>query len=183
MKMKGTLSILLCAALLIGITFLGVLTITAAADPISDSPETTTASVSSTEPAIIENTEQTVIADSLPTETQTDTATVSHIEACVEGCIIENCECECHKDSLLEKALACTSLEEFESVMMEAAEEDKAALTEEELQKIEAHANSLMPEPLPAIEISKISAEPVISEIVHVTVNYTNVAPLVDAEE
>ena len=84
---------------------------------------------------------------------------------------------------MLEKALACTSLEEFESIMMEAAEEDKAALTEEELQKIEAHANSLIPEPLPAIEIGEISAEPVISEIVHVTVNYTNVAPLVDAEE
>ena len=66
--------------------------------------------------------------------------------------------------------------------MMEASEEDKEALTEAELEKLEAHVNSLMPVPLPAIEIGENSEEPVISEIVHVTVNYTNVAPLVDAE-
>ena len=78
--------------------------------------------------------------------------------------------------------MTCTSLEAFELVMMEASEEEKAALTETELKELEAHANSLMPEPLPAIEIGEISEEPVISEIVHVTVNYTNVAPLVDAE-
>ncbi len=86
------------------------------------------------------------------------------------------------EESLFEKAMACTSLEAFELVMMEASEEEKAALTETELKELEAHANSLMPEPLPAIEIGEISEEPVISEIVHVTVNYTNVAPLVDAE-
>lgn len=86
------------------------------------------------------------------------------------------------EESLFEKAMACTSLEAFELVMMEASEEEKAALTETELKELEAHANSLMPEPLPAIEIGENSEEPVISEIVHVTVNYTNVAPLVDAE-
>lgn len=85
-------------------------------------------------------------------------------------------------ESLFEKALACTSLEAFELVMMEAPEEGKAVLTEAELEELATHANSLIPEPLPAIKIGEISEEPVISEIVHVTVNYTNVAPLVDAE-
>lgn len=114
------------------------------------------------------------------------TVSIETIEVCEEcgGADAHTETCSFNiKESLFEKAMACTSLEAFELVMMEAPEEDKAALTETELEGLEVHANSLMPVPLPAIEIDEIAEEPVISEIVHVTVNYTNVAPLVDAEE
>ena len=53
-------------------------------------------------------------------------------------------------------------------------------MTEEQNQKIEAKITALEPEPLPAVVIEESSDEPVPSEIVYRTVNYTFVAPFGD---
>ena len=54
-------------------------------------------------------------------------------------------------------------------------------MTEEEIDEIEAYIESLEPEPLPAVVLEKSEDEPVESEIIYPTVNFSNVAPFSDA--
>lgn len=61
--------------------------------------------------------------------------------------------------------------------MNETPEEALLALTEDELEKLEARACELEPKPLPPVVIEETLDEPVPSEIIYVTKNVANVAP------
>jgi len=78
--------------------------------------------------------------------------------------------------ALFERLMAAETMEEFEAIIEETPEEQLKALTEEQVAQVEAHADSLMPEPLPPIDVTP-SEPPVQSEVYRPTVNYTNVAP------
>lgn len=102
---------------------------------------------------------------------------ISHIETCLEGCTGEECACGCH---LFDKIMKCESFDEIRALLDEASEEAINALTDEQNEqidaKIEAYIASNMPVPAPAIIIEEVHETTVPSEIVHPTVNYTNVA-------
>ena len=72
--------------------------------------------------------------------------------------------------------MAAETMEAFEAIVEETPEEQLKALTEEQVAQVEAHADSLEPEPLPPIDVTP-SEPPVQSEVYRPTVNYTNVAP------
>ena len=78
--------------------------------------------------------------------------------------------------ALFERLMATETMEAFEAIVEETPEEQLKALTEEQVAQVEAHADSLMPEPLPPIDVTP-SEPPVQSEVYRPTVNYTNVAP------
>ena len=76
--------------------------------------------------------------------------------------------------------MACASLEEIFDILDAATEEELEALTDEEIEEIEALIESLEPEPLPAVVLEESEDEPVKSEIIYPTVNFSNVAPFGD---
>lgn len=78
--------------------------------------------------------------------------------------------------ALFERLMAAETMEAFEAIVEETPEEQLKALTEEQVAQVEAHAESLEPEPLPPIDVTP-SEPPVQSEVYRPTVNYTNVAP------
>ena len=96
-----------------------------------------------------------------------------HIPTCFDGCEDPFCTCPCH---LFDRIMACMTIEEAEALIAATPEEALMALTAEQVAQIEAHMESLMPAPLPAIVIEE-SEPPVESEICRPTVNYTYVAP------
>ena len=101
-----------------------------------------------------------------------------HIEGCSDDCKAEDCKCACH---LFDKIMACTTQEALEDLIAETPEEYFGLLSDEQIQKIEAHIKSLETVPLPAVTIENdVAEETVPSEIVRPTVNYTYVAPFGD---
>lgn len=82
--------------------------------------------------------------------------------------------------SLFEKLMEAATLEEFDQIAAAATEEELAALTDDENAQIEAHIEAMEPQPLPAVVIDEAENQPVPSEIVQGTVNFSNVAPLGD---
>ena len=100
-------------------------------------------------------------------------AASSHIDACSDDCTDAECKCPCH---LFDRLMACTTLEEMETMIKATPEDELKSLSEEQVAKVEAHMDELMPDPLPPIVIEE-SEPPVESEIYRPTVNYTNVAP------
>ena len=98
-----------------------------------------------------------------------------HLETCGENCTGEDCECPCH---LFDKIMACTTQEALEDLIAETLEEYFGLLSDEQIQKIDAHIKSLETVPLPAVTIANDAAEGTVqSEIARPTVNYTYVAP------
>lgn len=109
-----------------------------------------------------------------------------HIEGCSDECDGVDCECECHKQneienpeqelSLLERLLACETMDELFAVMDEATDEEWDALTQEDFDKINDRIAELMPtyipEPLDPAEVE--------DEMIPPAVNFTNVAPFGD---
>lgn len=103
-----------------------------------------------------------------------------HIDTCVEGCTGEGCVCPCHKMSLFERIMACTTIDEIFAIVDETPIEELEALTEEENAEISAYIEFLEPEPLPEVVIEE-SDSPVESEVVtQEAVSFTNVAPFGD---
>lgn len=100
-------------------------------------------------------------------------AASAHIDTCSDDCTDAECKCPCH---LFDRLMACTTLEELEAVIKATPEDELKSLSEEQVAKVEAHMDELMPDPLPPIVIEE-SEPPVESEIYRPTVNYTNVAP------
>ena len=100
-------------------------------------------------------------------------AASSHIDTCSDDCTDAECKCPCH---LFDRLMACTTLEELEAMIKATPEDELKSLQEEQVAKVEAHMDELMPDPLPPIVIEE-SEPPVESEIYRPTVNYTNVAP------
>lgn len=97
----------------------------------------------------------------------------SHIDTCSDDCTDAECKCPCH---LFDRLMACTTLEEMETMIKATPEDELKSLSEEQVAQVEAHMDKLMPDPLPPIVIEE-SDPPVESEIYRPTVNYTNVAP------
>lgn len=100
-------------------------------------------------------------------------AASAHIDTCSDDCTDAECKCPCH---LFDRLMACTTLEEMETMIKATPEDELKSLSEEQVAQVEAHMDSLMPDPLPPIVIEE-SDPPVESEIYRPTVNYTNVAP------
>lgn len=102
----------------------------------------------------------------------------SHIDTCSDDCTDADCKCPCH---LFDKIMACTTQEALEDLIAETPEEYFGLLSDEQIQKVEAHIKSLETVPLPAVTIENdVVEETVPSEIVYPTVNYTYVAPFGD---
>ena len=105
-------------------------------------------------------------------------AAPSHIDTCSDDCTDAECKCACH---LFNKIMACTTQEALEDLIAETPEEYFGLLSDEQIQKVEAHIKSLETVPLPAVTIENdVVEETVPSEIVRPTVNYTYVAPFGD---
>ena len=105
-------------------------------------------------------------------------AAPSHIDTCSDDCTDAECKCPCH---LFNKIMACTTQEALEDLIAETPEEYFGLLSDEQIQKVEAHIKSLETVPLPAVTIENdVIEETVPSEIVRPTVNYTYVAPFGD---
>lgn len=105
-------------------------------------------------------------------------AAPSHIDTCSDDCTDADCKCPCH---LFNKIMACTTQEDLEDLIAETPEEYFGLLSDEQIQKVEAHIKSLETVPLPAVTIENdVVEETVPSEIVRPTVNYTYVAPFGD---
>lgn len=105
-------------------------------------------------------------------------AAPSHIDTCSDDCTDAECKCACH---LFNKIMACTTQEALEDLIAETPEEYFGLLSDEQIQKVEAHIKSLETVPLPAVTIENdVVEETVPSEIVYPTVNYTYVAPFGD---
>lgn len=105
-------------------------------------------------------------------------AAPSHIDTCSDECTNAECKCACH---LFNKIMACTTQEALEDLIAETPEEYFGLLSDEQIQKVEAHIKSLETVPLPAVTIENdVVEETVPSEIVYPTVNYTYVAPFGD---
>ena len=190
MKIKKGFALLISLALMIGTVLPGTLALSA--DEASGSG---TVEVSEEAPA----SEETVVLDETPTEESAQTCTCdpapaegeahkegcplyvapeqpaasSHIDACSDDCTDAECKCPCH---LFDRLMACTTLEELEAMIKATPEDELKSLQEEQVAKVEAHMDELMPDPLPPIVIEE-SEPPVESEIYRPTVNYTNVAP------
>ena len=102
----------------------------------------------------------------------------SHIDTCSDDCTDADCKCPCH---LFDKIMACTTQEALEDLIAETPVEYFGLLSDEQIQKVEAHIKSLETVPLPAVTIENdVAEETVPSEIVRPTVNYTYVAPFGD---
>ena len=102
----------------------------------------------------------------------------SHIDTCSDDCTDADCKCPCH---LFNKIMACTTQEALEDLIAETPEEYFGLLSDEQIQKVEAHIKSLETVPLPAVTIENDAVEETVpSEIVRPTVNYTYVAPFGD---
>ena len=115
-----------------------------------------------------------------PNATKPTSGGVVHIDTCLEGCTGEDCACPCHKKSLFERIMACTTLEEIFAIVDETPVEELEELTEEENSAISEYIESLMPKPLPAVVLDE-SDPPVESEIItQEAVSFTNVAPFGD---
>ena len=105
-------------------------------------------------------------------------AVPSHIDTCSDDCTDADCKCPCH---LFDKIMACATQEALEDLIAETPEEYFGLLSDEQIQKVEAHIKSLETVPLPAVTIENdVAEETVPSEIVRPTVNYTYVAPFGD---
>ena len=115
-----------------------------------------------------------------PNATKPTSGGVVHIDTCLKGCTGEDCACPCHKKSLFERIMACTTIEEIDVIYDSVDEEEFVALTDEEYELVNAHIEALEPEPFPAVVIGE-GDTPVVSEIItQDAVSFTNVEPFGD---
>lgn len=120
-----------------------------------------------------DNTVETNTAD----ETTTD-ETVIDDDAVVEEQVVE--EVESPESDLYTRLMNTTTVEEFDAVANTATEEEISLLSDEQNNNISDHVNLLDDHEEVVANEEVIDDSPVISEIIYPTVNFTNVAPLVD---
>ena len=202
MKIKKGFALLISLALMIGTVLPGTLALSADEASGSGTIEVSEEAPASEETVVLDEapaSEETAVLDETPTEEQAQTCTCdpapaegeahkegcpfytapeqpaasSHIDTCSDDCTDTECKCPCH---LFDRLMACTTLEELEAMIKATPEDELKSLSEEQVAKVEAHMDELMPDPLPPIVIEE-SEPPVESEIYRPTVNYTNVAP------
>lgn len=110
-------------------------------------------------------------------DTGSEDSTVINDENVVEGDVAET--------DLYTRLMSTKTLEEFEIVANTATEEEIALLTEEQNNDIQTHYDSfevseeIIEDTVEVIEVQ--DDEPVPSEIIYPTVNFSNVAPLVNS--
>lgn len=125
-----------------------------------------------------DNTVETNTAD----ETTTD-ETVIDDDAVVEEQVVE--EVESPESDLYTRLMNTTTVEEFDAVANTATDEEIALLTEEQNNDIQTHYDSfevsdeMIEDTVEVIEVQDDA--PVPSEIIYPTVNFSNVAPLVNS--
>ena len=110
-------------------------------------------------------------------DTGSEDSTVINDENVVEGDVAET--------DLYTRLMSTKTLEEFEIVANTATEEEIALLTEEQNNDIQTHYDSfevsdeMIEDTVEVIEVQ--DDEPIPSEIIYPTVNFSNVAPLVNS--
>ena len=110
-------------------------------------------------------------------DTGSEDSTVINDENVVEGDVAET--------DLYTRLMSTKTLEEFDIVANTATEEEIALLTEEQNNDIQTHYDSfevseeIIEDTVEVIEVQ--DDEPVPSEIIYPTVNFSNVAPLVNS--
>ena len=110
-------------------------------------------------------------------DTGSEDSTVINDENVVEGDVAET--------DLYTRLMSTKTLEEFEIVANTATEEEIALLTEEQNNDIQTHYDSfevseeIIEDTVEVIEVQ--DDEPIPSEIIYPTVNFSNVAPLVNS--
>lgn len=199
MKHKKVFAVIISFALILAMALPGTLAVSAdqdtagseftvANEPVTPTPETTPDATPAPEVSPEETKECT--CDPKPSEGEAHKegcplyvapekpADPSHIDTCSDDCTDADCKCPCH---LFDKIMACTTQEALEDLIAETPEEYFGLLSDEQIQKVEAHIKSLETVPLPAVTIENdVAEETVPSEIVRPTVNYTYVAPFGD---
>ena len=100
-----------------------------------------------------------------------------HLVTCVDGCTGEGCECECHFGTIFERLMNTDSLEEFEDLLEEFDAEERDSLSDEQWELVDRHVIELLPDLEPEIIVGEDEAS-VDSEIITVSVNFTDVAPI-----
>ena len=127
-------------------------------------------------------TEENTVETNTVDETTTD-ETVIDDDAVVEEQVVE--EVESPESDLYTRLMNTTTVEEFDAVANTATEEEIALLTEEQNNDIQTHYDSfevseeIIEDTVEVIEVQ--DDEPVPSEIIYPTVNFSNVAPLVNS--
>lgn len=122
-------------------------------------------------------TEENTVETNTVDETTTD-ETVIDDDAVVEEQVVE--EVESPESDLYTRLMNTTTVEEFDAVANTATEEEIALLSDEQNNNISDHVNLLVDHEEVVVNEKVIDESPVISEIIYPTVNFTNVAPLVD---
>lgn len=131
-----------------------------------------------------ENSENDILDDENSDEPTSDDVIADNAEAPIDGTADSAIEDEIlspnGEKSLFDRLMATETIDELFAIVDETPEEDLLALTDEENAQIEAHIEAIEPQPLPAVVIDEEDNQPVPSEIVQGTVNFSNVAPLLD---
>ena len=127
-------------------------------------------------------TEENTVETNTVDETTTD-ETVIDDDAVVEEQVVE--EVESPESDLYTRLMNTTTVEEFDAVANTATDEEIALLTEEQNNDIQTHYDSfevseeIIEDTFEVIEVQ--DDEPIPSEIIYPTVNFSNVAPLVNS--
>ena len=127
-------------------------------------------------------TEENTVETNTVDETTTD-ETVIDDDAVVEEQVVE--EVESPESDLYTRLMNTTTVEEFDAVANTATDEEIALLTEEQNNDIQTHYDSfevseeIIEDTVEVIEVQDDA--PVPSEIIYPTVNFSNVAPLVNS--
>ena len=127
-------------------------------------------------------TEENTVETNTVDETTTD-ETVIDDDAVVEEQVVE--EVESPESDLYTRLMNTTTVEEFDAVANTATDEEIALLTEEQNNDIQTHYDSfevseeIIEDTVEVIEVQ--DDEPIPSEIIYPTVNFSNVAPLVNS--
>lgn len=128
-------------------------------------------------------TEENTVETNTVDETTTDETVIDDDDAVVEEQVVE--EVESPESDLYTRLMNTTTVEEFDAVANTATEEEIALLTEEQNNDIQTHYDSfevseeIIEDTVEVIEVQ--DDEPVPSEIIYPTVNFSNVAPLVNS--
>lgn len=103
-----------------------------------------------------------------------------HIEGCTDDCKDPECKCGCH---LFNKIMACTELEDLWNIFYSATEEERAALTDEQFEQIDAKVKSLesAPATVATMESDLLLTAP--SDIETPSRSFTSVAPFLSPVE
>ena len=180
--MKRILSVILCAILLLGVA-IPVYAVNAEDSTTETTAPSETVPETTAPASADETTENTTVPETtVPETTAPETSAPAHIDGCSDDCTKEDCACPCHEKTFFKKIMATKAYDEFNMLIESSTDEDWNSLTSEQIEQLNEHLHAIEPAPLPAVEIEE-SDDPVPSEIIYVTVNFTNVAPLVGLDK